>query len=104
MVCALMRIAVEVHNFFAVHGHDLVRILSLSGLDYTTYEMESRSRERSGGRRGSLEGVAAFNSEHVTYYIYCTIICITAAPHQEYIHTLATRALQSLHVSRTYTN
>ena len=36
MVCALKRIAVEVHNV-AVHGRDLMRISSLFGLDYTTY-------------------------------------------------------------------
>ena len=35
MVRALKRIAVEVHNV-AVHDHDLMRISSLSGLDYTT--------------------------------------------------------------------
>ena len=35
MVCALIRIAVEVHNV-AVHGHDLVRISSLSRLNYAT--------------------------------------------------------------------
>ena len=36
MVCALKRIAVEVHNV-AVHDHDLMRISSLSGLDFTTF-------------------------------------------------------------------
>ena len=36
MVCALKRIAVEVHNV-AVHDRDLMRITSLSGLDYTTF-------------------------------------------------------------------
>ena len=36
MVCALKRIAVEVHNV-AAHGCDLMRISSLSGLDYTTF-------------------------------------------------------------------
>ena len=35
MVCALKRIAVEVHNV-AVHDCHLMRILPLSGLDYTT--------------------------------------------------------------------
>ena len=35
-MCALKRIAVEVHNV-AVHDRDLMRISSLSGLDYTTH-------------------------------------------------------------------
>ena len=39
MVCALKRIAVEVHNV-AVHDCDLMRISSLSGLDYTTMHTE----------------------------------------------------------------
>ena len=36
MECALKRIAVEVHNV-AAHGCNLMRISSLSGLDYTTF-------------------------------------------------------------------
>ena len=36
MVCALKRIAVEVHNV-AVHDRDSMRNSSLSGLDYTTH-------------------------------------------------------------------
>ena len=36
MVCALKIIAVEVHNV-AMHDSDLMRISSLSGLDYTTF-------------------------------------------------------------------
>ena len=36
MVCAVKRIAVEVHNV-AVHDCDLMQISSLSGLDFTTF-------------------------------------------------------------------
>ena len=35
MLCALTRIAVEVHNVATVHDRDLMRISSLSPLDYT---------------------------------------------------------------------
>lgn len=46
-MCALKRI-VDVHNFLRM----LVRILSLSGYDYTTYEMESKEAEEKGEKWG----------------------------------------------------
>ena len=39
-----------------MHGRDLVQNLSLSGLDYTTYEMENKEVEEKGEKWGGGGG------------------------------------------------